>query len=111
MPHDLTGNKKHSAIFTPMDVAQTMAEYAKPTPDMKILDPTCGSGNLLVACAEYMLAQGFQPEAIAACLFGCDIQEDYVRQCRERLKLLLGDLPIIDQNIGLYNFLNFPVNT
>ena len=52
-----------------------------------------------------MLAQGDDPAAIAGSLFGCDIQQEYVDQCRFRLKQVLGDYPVIDINIGLYDFL------
>lgn len=107
MTHDLKGNKLHSAIFTPMEVAQEMALHLLENyqPGQTILDPTCGSGNLLVACAEHLLKCGHEPASIAAALYGCDIQEDYVRQCRERLKILLGEHPCIDINIGVFDIL------
>lgn len=108
--HDLTGNKLHSAIFTPMEVAQEMALHllANYRPGQTILDPTCGSGNLLVACAEHLLAQGHTQADIAAVLYGCDIQAEYVQQCRSRLRALLGDHTCIDVNIGVFNFLEVP---
>lgn len=105
--HDLTGNKQHSAIFTPIIVATQMARELLKNwqPGQSILDPTCGSGNLLVACAEVLLERGFDAADIAAALHGYDIQEDYVSQCRERLKTLLGANACIEQQVVVKDFL------
>ena len=100
---DTKGNKKHSAIFTPMDVARLMAEQ-----DVgygTVLDPTCGSGNLLVAVAELRLRVGVRKKRIALDLHGYDIQQEYVDQCRHRLIELLGFPKIICRNIVLKNFI------
>jgi SAM-dependent methyltransferase len=55
-----------------------------------VLDPACGTGNLLVAAAERMLARGGSPAVIAARLKGVEIEPEAARIARTRLGKLLG---------------------
>jgi type I restriction-modification system DNA methylase subunit len=89
---DTLGNKKHSAVFTPKDAADFMADSLLKNWSVgkTILDPACGSGNLLIAVAEKLLKRGVNPAAIANSIYGYDIQQEYVDQCRKALFDLLG---------------------
>ena len=42
-------------VMTPPHIARFMADIADPQPDSVILDPACGTGNLLVACTQGQL--------------------------------------------------------
>ena len=66
-------------FFTPPEYTIPMIERmdCDSLEDKKILDPTCGSGNLLVAC----LIAGAQPCNI----YGNDYDEKMVKLCRKRL--------------------------
>ena len=50
--------KKGGEFYTPHMVVQAIVEVLAPTEGMRICDPTCGSGGMLVACAEYIERRG-----------------------------------------------------
>jgi len=55
-----------------------------------VLDPACGSGNLLVEAARWMMARRVPPRRVAACLRGMDVDRAAVQVTRQRLGALLG---------------------
>jgi predicted RNA methylase len=55
-----------------------------------VLDPACGTGNLLVAAAERLLAKGGSPAAVASHLKGIEIDSEAARIARTRLEVVLG---------------------
>ena len=55
-----------------------------------MLDPSCGTGNLLVAAAERLLARGAKPLAVARAIRGVEIDEGAAQVARARLVALLG---------------------
>ena len=77
------------AVYTPMSEARRCVA-ALPNVNGTIFDPACGNGNLLIAAAERKLAEGQQPEQIAADLFGNDINAEAVAEAAARLNELLG---------------------
>jgi type I restriction enzyme M protein len=44
--------KKGGEFYTPSEVSQLLARLLAPQPGERIYDPTCGSGSLLIKCAE-----------------------------------------------------------
>lgn len=50
--------KKAGEFYTPAEVSELMAELIAPKPGERICDPTCGSGSLLIKCANYVKRQG-----------------------------------------------------
>lgn len=50
--------KKAGEFYTPAEVSELIAELIAPTPGERICDPTCGSGSLLIKCANYVKQQG-----------------------------------------------------
>jgi type I restriction enzyme M protein len=50
--------KKAGEFYTPGEVSELMAELVAPQPGERICDPTCGSGSLLIKCANYVRRQG-----------------------------------------------------
>lgn len=44
--------KKGGEFFTPPEVSELLAKLIKPEPEMRIYDPTCGSGSLLIKVAK-----------------------------------------------------------
>lgn len=50
--------KKGGEFYTPHMVVQAIVEVLAPTEGMRICDPTCGSGGMLVACAKYIERRG-----------------------------------------------------
>ena len=46
--------KEDGVIYTPWSVVQEMIAIAEPTPDMKIIEPSCGHGTFLIGLLYYM---------------------------------------------------------
>lgn len=50
--------KKAGEFYTPAEVSELIAELIAPKSGERICDPTCGSGSLLIKCANYIRRQG-----------------------------------------------------
>jgi len=50
--------KKGGEFFTPREIVQLLVNIAKPQEGMKISDPTCGSGGMLVLSRKYVKDHG-----------------------------------------------------
>lgn len=60
--------KKGGEFFTPRGVVRLVVELLKPQESMYICDPTCGSGSMLLECAQYVKEAGGNPRNLR--LFG-----------------------------------------
>ena len=65
------------AVFTPADVTIQMIEKFDGITDKDILDPTCGSGNLLAAC----IIAGADPKRI----YGNEFNKEFLQLAKDRL--------------------------
>ena len=50
--------KKGGEFYTPHQVVRLMVEILQPREGMRICDPTCGSGGMLIQCAHYVRRNG-----------------------------------------------------
>jgi type I restriction enzyme M protein len=50
--------KKAGEFYTPAEVSELIAEIIQPQPGERISDPACGSGSLLIKCANHIQRQG-----------------------------------------------------
>ncbi|RKH29781.1 type I restriction endonuclease subunit M [Corallococcus sp. CA041A] len=50
--------KKGGEFYTPKKVVELIVELLRPTEDMRICDPTCGSGGMMIECANYVKRHG-----------------------------------------------------
>jgi type I restriction enzyme M protein len=60
--------KKGGEFYTPKKVVELIVELLAPTEGMRICDPTCGSGGMLIECAHYLERHGKNPRNLS--LFG-----------------------------------------
>lgn len=106
---DLGVRTKQGSFYTPLDVAGNLAITAlntalarvqKPSDCPRVLDPTCGTGNFLIASAlhisERLVQLGMsQTESfmyvVKNCLFGTDIDLSAVEICRSNLARLIPE--------------------
>jgi type I restriction enzyme M protein len=54
--------KKGGEFYTPRKVVQLIVELLAPTEGMRICDPTCGSGGMLIECAHFVERKGRNPK-------------------------------------------------
>jgi len=106
---------KLGACFTP-DWVSDIAASATPEEelkrhDFKVSDPCCGSGSLVSAVVRRRLKLGVPKDVIAKSLWACDLDPDYVEQCREHLVGLLGESnrKVITSNVVEGSYLELPV--
>jgi type I restriction enzyme M protein len=57
--------KKGGEFYTPRKVVQLIVELLEPKEGMRICDPTCGSGGMLIECAAYVAAHGGNPRNLS----------------------------------------------
>lgn len=77
--------------FTPRPLINAIVEVMKPTPDMTIFDPACGTGGFLLSAYDYMKKQVNDKKQIKALkedkIFGNDIAPLVVSLCAMNLYL------------------------
>lgn len=54
--------KKGGEFYTPNKVVRLIVELLEPKEGMRICDPTCGSGGMLIQSAKYIVEHGGQPK-------------------------------------------------
>jgi type I restriction enzyme M protein len=60
--------KKGGEFYTPNGVVRTLIKILQPEEGMRICDPACGSGGMLIECFRYLKETGQNPENLT--LFG-----------------------------------------
>ena len=76
----LEERRKLGAFFTPHELTIKMIEKFETIEGKTILDPTCGTGNLLAAC----VIAGADPTMV----YGNEYDETFTMLCKERLMKL-----------------------
>lgn len=57
--------KKGGEFYTPEEVVKLLVRLIKPDVNMKICDPTCGSGGMLIECMHYLQENEKDPSKIS----------------------------------------------
>lgn len=86
---DLLRVKATSEVFTPTDLVQkTLDELPQELfsdPTKTFLDPSCGDGQFLGEVLIRKMENGIDFDVALSTIYGVDLMEDNVRECRERL--------------------------
>jgi len=53
-----SAGKKSGEFYTPGEVVKLLVELIKPKAGMKVYDPTCGSGGMLIQTRDYLMRNG-----------------------------------------------------
>lgn len=81
--------KKGGEFYTPTRVVELLVSLLKPQEGMRVYDPTCGSGGMLIQSVDYVKKHGGNPYSIS--LFG---QEKNLNTWAiSKMNMLLHDLP------------------
>lgn len=81
--------KKGGEFYTPKKVVELIVELLAPTEKMRICDPTCGSGGMLIECAHYLHRHGKNARNLS--LFGQEKNLGTWAICK--MNMLLHGLP------------------
>ncbi len=57
--------KKGGEFYTPKKVVELIVEILAPTEGMRVCDPTCGSGGMLIESAHYLARRGKNPKNLS----------------------------------------------
>jgi type I restriction enzyme M protein len=81
--------KKGGEFYTPRMVVRLIVELLAPREGMRICDPTCGSGGMLIECAHHLERNGKNPKNLS--LFGQEKNLGTWAICK--MNMLLHGLP------------------
>ena len=86
--------REYGAFFTGAALSQLAVKKIAGTlnENSVILDPACGAGDLLIACARHLVKRTHSPQTVkdwASTLMGIDLHESFVRATQLRLGLLI----------------------
>ena len=88
--------KKGGEFRTPPAVVRTIVEVLRPEEGMRIHDPTCGSGGMLIGCGRYVDDHGGNPKNIT--LTGQE--KNYSTWAIGKLNMLLHNFPDTKVELG-----------
>ena len=81
--------KKGGEFYTPRMVVRLIVEILEPKEGMRVCDPTCGSGGMLIECAHYLERHGQNPKNLS--LYGQEKNLGTWAICK--MNVLLHGLP------------------
>lgn len=84
---------KNGEVFTPKSLVEKMMdkipEEKWKDPNSVWLEPTFGSGNMLICMLERRIASGVEPIQAVKTLYGVELMQDNVDLCRDRIREVL----------------------
>ena len=97
--------KNFGAVWTPPEIISRMMSMASnevwADPTKTCLDPTCGTGNIVVSMLLNKLYHGVSPEMAVKNVYGIELQKKNVEICRDRICAIVGEKyrKIVEHNI------------
>lgn len=105
------GEKDTNGIFyTPYKVVDKIVSSTEITPNSRIIDPGCGSGNFLIQAYKKMKKNNIPTNDIIQNLYGYDIDEIAVLLAKINIYILDNDIVFENINIFVQDFLNDDIN-
>ena len=92
----LSSQKLRGGYYTPEPIADFLASWAIHAPSQRILEPSCGDGNILIAAARRLLRLGTAAEALMQQLHGVELDPHEASKTAQRLQVL--GLPLSSNN-------------
>ena len=104
--------KSTGEIFTPTPLVQEMLEQIPveqfTDPSKTFLDPSCGDGQFLGEVLIRKMENGSTFEQALSTIYGIDLMQDNVDECRKRLLCGRSDLAhIVERNIVCHDALTY----
>lgn len=80
-----TDQKLRGGYYTPLPIAHFLAKWAVRSAQDRILEPSCGDGNILAAAASAIIARGAAPSDVGALLTGVELDRGEAAKSFERM--------------------------
>ena len=84
---------KNGEVFTPKALVEKMMDKIPvekwSDPEATFLEPTFGSGNMLICMLERRIASGIEPMQAVKTLYGVELMQDNVDLCKDRIREVL----------------------
>ena len=80
-----SAGKKGGEFYTPSEVVNLLVRLIKPKSKMRVYDPTCGSGGMLIQSRKYLIENGENPRNIS--LFGQEMNQGTWAICKMNMFL------------------------
>lgn len=84
---------KNGEVFTPKALVEKMMDKIPvekwSDPEATFLEPTFGSGNMLICMLERRIASGIEPIQAVKTLYGVELMQDNVDLCKDRIREVL----------------------
>ena len=111
--------KETAEVFTPEWMVEEMLNKMPGEiwqEDKTFIDSSCGNGNILVGVLNRKLDKGHDPHKALKTIFGLDIMQDNIRECRLRLLKVISlfdditkeDIKIVTINVRWLNSKKWP---
>lgn len=96
---------KNGEVFTPRSLVEKMMdkipEEKWKDPNSVWLEPTFGSGNMLICMLERRIASGVEPVQAVKTLYGVELMQDNVDLCKDRIREVLRSNKVkIDKKVN-----------
>ena len=92
------GTDSTQEFFTPWTIVKKMCDKIPQSdwanPEKTFLEPSFGNGNFVLAIVYYRLNSGIDWKTALETLYGVELMEDNVEECRERVLALLDAMDI-----------------
>ncbi|MBI3322276.1 MAG: class I SAM-dependent methyltransferase [Candidatus Omnitrophica bacterium] len=80
-----TMQKLRGGYYTPKPIARFLCEWAIRSPDTKVLEPSCGDGNVLLEAANVLVGRKRHKAEVGDLLVGIELDDKEAASCLRRL--------------------------
>jgi len=101
----LTRKKLRGGYYTPMVIANFLAQWAIRSANIRLLEPGCGDGNFLIASVDALVRLGVAKKDIPELLTGVEIDAKEARKAISRLRSY--GVPVSSKHIITADFFSF----
>jgi adenine-specific DNA-methyltransferase len=105
-----TSQKLRGGYYTPQTIARFLCQWAIRKKDTRVLEPSCGNGNILLEAAEVLYKLAKSGKGVGTLLTGIELYEDEASCCVKRLRetgidisrhnIIVGDFFLWYQNMN-----------
>ena len=100
-----TYKKLRGGYYTPKEIAEFLTQWAISSTDTRLLEPSCGDGNFLIAAVDAFIRLGVTKKAIPKFLTGVELDTNEADKATSRLNSF--GVPVSSEQIVNTDFFKF----